>query len=344
MIRVAVVGSGYFSQFHYDAWARMEDVQLVGASSLDRPSLEDKARAHGISALFDDAASMMDQTKPDLIDIVTPPETHETLVSLAATRGIRTICQKPLAPELDQAKRLVEPAESAGGTLVVHENFRFQPWFREIKRRVEGGDLGEIYAITFRLRPGDGQGASAYLDRQPYFQTMDRFLIHETGIHLIDVFRFIMGEVRAVTARLRRLNPHIRGEDAGYVIFEFESGASGLFDGNRLNDHQAENTRLTMGEMWVEGSDGVLRLDGDGGLHVRSHGGDETPVAYNWTKRGFAGDCVHALQRHVVDALTSGDMPVNTGRAYLPNIEIEEAIYRSHETGERQDLKDMTDG
>jgi hypothetical protein len=42
--------------------------------------------------------------------------------------------------------------------------------------------------------------------------------------------------------------------------------------GNRLADHKAENRRLTMGEMLIEGSEGTLRLDGDGGLWLRSHG------------------------------------------------------------------------
>ena len=54
--------------------------------------------------------------------------------------------------------------------LVVHENFRFQPWYREAKRLVDAGMLGALHAVAFRLRPGDGQGPRAYLDRQPYFQ------------------------------------------------------------------------------------------------------------------------------------------------------------------------------
>ena len=59
-------------------------------------------------------------------------------------------------------------------------------------------------------------------------------------IHWIDTFRFLMGEVAAVTARLRRINPAIAGEDAGIIVFEFAGGATGLFDGNRLNDHVAD--------------------------------------------------------------------------------------------------------
>ena len=67
---------------------------------------------------------------------------------------------------------------------------------------------------------GDGWGDNAYLDRQPYFQTMPRLLVVETAIHWIDTFRFLFGEVDAVYARLRRINPAIAGEDAGLICFD----------------------------------------------------------------------------------------------------------------------------
>ena len=76
-------------------------------------------------------------------------------------------------------------------------------------------------------------------------------------------------------ARLRRLNPAIAGEDAGLVLFDFNCGAAGLFDGNRLVDFPAANPRLTMGEMTLEGSAARLRLDGFGRLWLRPHHGEE---------------------------------------------------------------------
>ena len=243
------------------------------------------------------------------------------------------ICQKPLAPTLAEALAIVEAAKAANATLVVHENFRFQPWYREIRRLIKGGTLGALHGIAFRLRPGDGQGPEAYLDRQPYFQDMPRFLVHETAIHLIDTFRYLMGEITSVTARLRRLNPHITGEDAGYILFDFAAGTGGLFDGNRLNDHVADNPRRTMGELWLDTEAGVLRLDGDGRLWWKPHQQDEREHIYAWNDHAFGGDCVHALQAHVVDHLLSGTRLENSGAEYLRNLEIEEAVYLSADTG-----------
>jgi predicted dehydrogenase len=336
-----VIGCGYFAGFHHDAWARLEkagEVEVIAVCDRDEAKAEAAAAHYSSAVIFSDLAALIAARKPDLVDIVTPPQTHAALIGICAEAGVDVICQKPLAPSLEQARILVDRAEHAGIRLVVHENFRFQPWYREAQRLVEAGRLGRLHDVVFRMRPGDGQGPDAYLARQPYFQQMERFLIHETGIHFIDTFRMLMGEVVAVTAVLRRLNPAIKGEDSGQVILEFESGATGLLDANRLNDHVAENPRLTMGEMWLAGEGGVLRLDGDGGLHLKPHHAPEALHPYDWDNIGFGGDCVMATTRAALHAIRDGTDPANTGRAYLRNMEIVEAIYRSSEEGRRIEL------
>jgi len=331
-LRVAGIGAGYFSQFHYDGWHRHKSVTLVGICDHDTERAARLAADYGAPAVFGDAAAMLDAVAPDLVDIITPPESHAALVALARSRNIAAVCQKPLAPDFETARAMAEQSAS-GPLLVVHENFRFSPWYREAKRLIDGGGLGAPYGIAFRLRPGDGQGPQAYLHRQPYFQDMPRFLIHETAIHFVDVFRYLMGEVSGLVARLRRLNPAIAGEDAGIVLFEFANGAQGLFDGNRLSDFVAEDPRLTMGDMLMDGAAARLRLDGDGGLWLKPHGGAEAPHAYAWTARGFAGDCVFRLQDHVIAHLLEGAPLENRAADYIRNLEIEEAIYRSAEEG-----------
>ena len=329
-IRVAGIGAGYFSQFHYDAWKRMDDVELIGLCDIDPARAAEASMRWSVPQTFTDAAEMLDALRPDLIDIITPPAAHLALIEMAAQRHINAICQKTFCLSLAQARQAVQIAEAAGILLVVHENFRFQPWYAEIKRRLDSGDLGQIYQATFRLRPGDGQGADAYLDRQPYFQTMERFLVHETAIHFVDTFRYLFGEVAGVFADLRRLNPVIAGEDAGIVIFRHRDGVRAVFDGNRLVDHPARNKRLTMGEMMVEGARAVLRLDGDGDLFRRAlQSNTWEPVAFEKSDAGFGGDSVYRLQRHVVEHLQGRGPVTNSARDYLANLVIEEAIYKS---------------
>lgn len=328
-LKVAGVGAGYFSQFHLQGWRAIAEVELVGWCDRDASKIQ------GLPS-FTDAEEMLDQLKPDLVDIVTPPDTHLDLVRTVASRGLPMVCQKALAPTYREAVQVVEVAEQANVTLVVHENFRWQPWYREARRLIGEGRFGKLHSIAFRLRPGDGQGTRAYLDRQPYFRNMPRLLVYETAIHWIDTFRFLMGEVRAVYAALRTINPVIAGEDAGYLLFDFAGGATGLFDGNRLNDHVATNPRRTMGELWLEGEKGVLRLDGEARLWWKPHHGAEAEHRYDRGRDdAFGGGCCIALQRHVVAGLLDGKPLENRGRDYLRNLEIQEAVYQSHAEGRR---------
>ncbi len=338
-LRVAVAGAGYFCQFQLDGWRRIPGVEVVAICNRDKSKAAALAARFGIPRVFDGVAQMLDASNADLLDIVTPPVTHLDCVGEAARRGIAAVCQKPFGRSHAEAREIAQLAARARITLAIHENFRFMPHFREMKRLLDEGRLGAVHSIAFRLRPGDGQGADAYLARQAYFQAMSRFLVFETAIHLIDTFRYLLGDLAAVTARLRRINPAIAGEDAGYIVFEFASGATGLFDGNRLNDHVAENPRRTMGECWLEGSGGVMRLDGDARLWWKPHQKDEVEHHYDRGRDDtFGGGACDALQAHVVRHLREQAPLENSAEAYLANMLALEAVYASNTEGRRVEL------
>lgn len=328
--RVGCIGAGYFSQFHLDGWRRCDGADPVAVVDRDLA----RAASSGLAA-YDDAAQMLAELRPDIVDIVTPPATHLDLIRGALVSGARAvICQKPFCLSVDEAEQAARLSEQAAVPLIVHENFRFQPWYRCLKATMASGTIGEVLQLTFRLRPGDGQGADAYLDRQPYFRAMKRFMVHETVVHWIDTFRYLLGEPEAVFADLRQLNPSISGEDAGHILFRFPGGARALFDGNRLLDHAADNLRCTMGEALVEGTAGTLTLTGDGSVWLRRFGETAMQQVLAPDHSGvFGGDCVYRLQSHVVQALRSGATLENTARAYLPVLRAEAAIYQSASIG-----------
>ena len=334
-LKVACVGAGYFSQFHYDSWARMDRVDVVGACDQDLA----KATATGLPSYVDLNAMIATQS-PDLLDVILPPAAHAQAIRTALAAGVKwIICQKPFCLDLAEAKQIVTEADAVESTIIVHENFRFQPWYRAIKSALDRGVVGMVQQVTFRLRPGDGQGPEAYLARQPYFQQMERFLVHETAVHWVDTFRYLLGDPIAVYADLRRINPVIAGEDAGYILFDHPKGVRALFDANRHLDHAADNLRRTMGEAQIEGTQGTLNLWGDGSVTQRAFGSREAQTLLppdTWD--GFGGDCVHALQQHVVTGILDGTPLENQARDYLHVVEVENAIYASSQTGCKQHL------
>lgn len=339
MYKGVCVGTGYFSPFQYEAWNRLENVTITGLCCRTWEKGVELAQKFSIPAIYTSVAEMLDREQPDFLDIITPPESHLEYCREAFKRKIHVVVQKPLAPTIEESRLIVEEAERAGVRLMVHENFRFQPWYRAIKKLLEEETIGQrLFSAHFRMRTGDGWGTEAYLSRQPYFRDMPRLLVFETGIHFIDTFRYLFGEVTHVYASLRKLNPVICGEDAGLVQFEFENGVQAVWDANRYNESNAANPRYTFGEMLIEGEGGSIRLYSDGRLTVQRLGDEEREHPYHPTDAGFAGDCVYTVQKHFIDCLQS-DGPFETGgEEYLKNIQVQEAIYLSNSLKQRVDL------
>lgn len=336
MFYVAVIGLGYFSQFHLDAWEANPGTRIVAVVDHDQDVANAAGNEHRCPA-YASTAEMLDEQDPAIVDIVAPPPAHASIIEATLAPGRVIVCQKPFCTSLDEAERMAKAAQDAGAHLIVHENFRFQPWYRALKAFLDDGGMGTVYQARFDLRAGDGRGPEAYLDRQPGFQKMERFLVQETAVHLIDTFRFLFGDVTSVYADLRRINSHILGEDAGILIMEHEKGPRSVFDGNRLSDHVAKNARLTMGELYIEGEAGSVILNGDGILTFRPFGSRERQVidVPPFDRSSFGGGCVSKLIDHVVDGMQSGADLENRAEDYLAVLRIVEAAYKSNETGQR---------
>jgi len=327
----------------------MPDVELVGLLTLDQTEATQFQSEFGISTAYDNLETMLENSGADLIDIVSPPNTHAEFIRQCVDWNMPVACQKPFCASVDEAINTVDYIKQHDAFVVVHENFRFQPWYQQIKQIIESDQLGQIFEINFNFRPGDGQGPQAYLDRQPYFQTQKRFLIQETGIHYVDVFRYLLGDIDGLFARLQKLNPTIAGEDAGIVIMHFACGARGILNANRLSDHPAVDGRRTMGEMRIDGSLATLELNGDGQIHIRRFGSNEwLEHRFDWQtkhwqtkdwqqndrqKTDFGGDCVYNTNRHIADHFLNSTPVQNLAQDYLINRHIEEAIYQSNDSG-----------
>lgn len=337
-LRGVAVGAGYFSHFQYDAWARLPGVGITALCNRNVDRAREAAARHGVPKVYgwDELDRMLDAEKPDFIDVITPPETHLDLVRRAAARGIAIICQKPLAPTWEESVAVVQAARAAGVRFMVHENWRWQPWYREIKRQLEAGAIGDLFSIAVRMRMGDGWPENAYLARQPFFRTYPRLLVYETGVHFLDAFRYLGGEIKSVYARLQQRNPAIAGEDAGQIVCGFASGATAILDASRYNEADTADTRYTFGTVRLDGGRGHLELDLEGNLTIKPLGQPARRLDYPHTRNGFAGDCVFALQQHFVDRLRDGGPFESTGEDYLKSVALVEACYRSHATGQVQ--------
>lgn len=315
-LRGAIIGCGYFAQFHMDAWRRMPDVAIVAACD---PQID---RARGAApAAFEDPAVMLEQIQPDFLDIATRPETHPDLVVLAAAHGVNAICQKPMATDLEQARQMAAVASSAGIRLMIHENWRWQAWYRKAAELIRGGAIGMPISYGLRTRKRDGVGPEPYA-AQPYFRTMPRLLIYEVLVHHIDVARWLFGEIDSVYAVTRRRNKVISGEDQALLTLTHASAVDGWIDANRHNDPVPDGP--VAGDAIFEGDTGVLTVSSSGDLFLNG-----AATWQNSVRAGYRGDSVYATQRHFIDCLRCGAEFETSAANYLNTVAAVEAAYAS---------------
>jgi predicted dehydrogenase len=334
-IKVACIGAGYFAAFHAEAWKRLPGVELTGICDRDGARARALAERFSAAGAYDNLEELLRADTPRIVDIITPPDTHLKLVDQVAAPGRWIVCQKPMAPTLAEAEAMTARAEAAGAVLLIHENFRYQPWHQKMKALIEAGAIGEqLLHIEARVRLGDGWPDDAYLDRQPYFRLMPRLFVYETGIHYIDLFRFYAGEIRRVYAQLRRYNANIQGEDAALVILESARGCLCLLNASRYHECDAPEARYTFGDWRLEGDGGALWLDTSGDIFLKKLGQAPEPVSYAHADVNFCGDSVYFTQQAIVESIRGGLPYPNTARVYLANIRAQEAIYESAARGE----------
>jgi D-apiose dehydrogenase len=337
-LKGVVIGAGYFSDFHYDSWFRIPEVEIVALMDVDEMKGKAMQAKYGIAKFYTNVIEMLEAEKPDFVDIVTPPASHLELIKIISKFGIPMTCQKPLAPNFEESELIANILESKKVRFMVHENFRFQPWHRELKKLLDTDTIGKPHNFYFQTRMGDGYGADAYLSRQPYFRDYKRLLVYETGIHFIDTFRFLAGEITEVYAKMRKLNPVIKGEDTVMMLFNFENGAWATWDASRYNEAVLPNKRYTFGTFLIEGSAGSLRLDLEGKITVQKLGKNSYEHQYNPSTKGFAGDCCHQTQHHFIQCLIKNEPFETSINDYMKSLKIQELVYQSASEGKSMTL------
>lgn len=330
LMRGIFIGGGQFAAKQLEAWVQIPDVQIVGITNRTLEKARLLARQFAIPNVEADVSTLVAKTKPDFVDICTAVDSHLPIVRQIVQLGIPILCQKPIASTLEESRELVECADAANVPLMINDNWRWQCWYREIKRLMDKGVFGHVANAYIAMRPADGIGSEPY-NQQPYFREMKRFLVFETGIHYIDTMRYLFGECVALHCLTNQLNPAISGEDQAIVSMLFDSGAVAVWDGNRVIPYAGERPPFN-GYMTIEGSKASLRVDCQGGMTIIDHqdGGRSIPHDYV-IQDGYRGGSTLACQRHFIKCLQTGRSFETSGSEYLKTMELVFAAYESAE-------------
>jgi predicted dehydrogenase len=343
-IRVAMVGTGYVSPFHLAGWQSLQNVEVVALCSIDRGQAAERAMQFGVPKVYTGFEEMLDTEKPDVADICTPVSVHPPQVRASAERGIHVLCQKPLADSLDGARELTRVAADAGIRLMVHENFRFRIWYRELKEQLERGVIGRPYYCRSDARLG-GTVLTAFspehpwtMMRHPHYAGVKRYLILESMIHQLDVCRFLFGDANRVYARARRISPFIKGEDLVSLIVDFD-GLHAVVERSYASRGYPDPP-LVSEKVVVEGERGSIFLDSDGTMHIEVDvpGKRLTERPEYPLENAYPNSFIAAI-RHFVDCLRCGKPFETNPEENLQTLAITFAAYESLESGRVVELK-----
>ena len=339
-LKGALIGCGFFAVNQMHAWRDVESAEIVAICDRDPARLKAVGDQFGIERCYSDAAELFAAGGFDFVDIATTVPSHRPLVEMAARHKVPVICQKPFALSLADAKAMVAACREAGIPLMVHENFRWQAPIQAVRRLLDSKAIGTPFWGRFSFRSGYD-----VFSGQPYLAEGERFIIEDLGIHTLDIARFILGDVKTLTARTKRVNPDIKGEDVATILLDHESGATSVVDVSYATKLGTEPFPETLIEL--DGSEGTIRLSTGYRLEVTNAAGtvvsDASPQLLSWASRPWHNiqESVYAIQDHWVERLRDGGEPATSGADNLKTFALVEAAYESAATGKTVDVEAM---
>lgn len=331
-LRFAILGTGFWARYQLAAWRELAGVRCVALYNRTRSKAEALGREFDVAAVYDDPEQLIAQVKPDFIDVITDVDTHSRFVQLAAAHRTPVISQKPMAPTLAEAERMVAQCRQENVWFAVHENWRWQHPIRELKKSLDSGAIGRV----FRARV-DYCNSFPVFDNQPFLKELDQFILTDIGSHILDTARFLFGEARTLYCRTTRVHRDIKGEDVATVMMGMESGATVTC--NMSYASRAEHDRFPETFVFVEGERGSIELAPDFSLRVTTHEGTQVrrvpPPFFTWADARYAlvHSSIVACNADMLRALRSNTPAETSGEDNLKTVKLVFASYESANSG-----------
>lgn len=335
-VRLAVMGAGLIGRRHI---GHIQAEACAELAAIVDPTPEAQAFAAGLGvpcyASFADMAAVM---RPEGVVVATPNALHVDHGLECVMAGLPVLVEKPIAPDVDSAARLVEAAERAGVPLLVGHHRRHNPVVARAKQVLDAGQLGTVVAAH----------ASCWFHKpDSYFDAAWR---REEGagpvflnlVHDVDLLRHLVGPVVSVQAMESSAQRGFAVEDTATVLLRFANGALGTVT---VSDTVAApwSWELTSGEnsayshtpessLWIGGTHGSLTVPA---LDLWRHDGEPdwwNPIAADRVEAPVADPLALQIQ-NLSAVIRATAVPVVTGRDGLDTLRVIAAIKQAAATG-----------
>lgn len=214
MRTVAFIGYGFMGRIHAARWRNIRGVRVAAVCVRDPASLTRAVKVYGCvgdavavnlppdTAVYTDAARMLSEVKPDIVDIVLPTALHAEAVKTVLAHGAHVLCEKPLACNAREAARVLHAAARAKSVFMVAQCLRFAPEYVYLKKLVVSNRYGSVTAATFsRISPMPrGRETPSWFQDE----AISGGVALDLHIHDADIVNWLFGMPKSVFCRAHR--------------------------------------------------------------------------------------------------------------------------------------------
>jgi predicted dehydrogenase len=355
-IGVGMLGYAFMGKAHsnayktlaYMTWPPPLRPELVAIAGRNEEAVAEAARRYGFAEHVTDWKALVADPRVELFDNSGPNNLHAEPTIAAAEAGKHVICEKPLGRDAAESYETWQRVQAAGVKHMCAFNYRFVPAVRLAREIIESGDLGDIH--HFRGSYLQEWGA-ADIDAWRFDKAeAGSGSLGDLGAHVVDLARYLVGEISAVSASVRTLVPGRKVDDHFVATVEFENGVAGTLEASRL-----ARGRINSNAFEVNGTKGSATFDVErlNELDVADTKGfrrvlvteEEHPYLRFWWPSGHIigwGDTfVHELA-HMLEAIAREHEVAPHGATFEDGYrcdEVVEAILRSSGSGRREEVQ-----
>ncbi len=146
-VRVALIGCGRISTHHITALKALSTVEIVAVCDLDERRARQVATQHAIPRCYSDAETMMLESRPQVVHLLTPPATHLPLARVVLKHRAHMYVEKPFAASEADARAILDLAREAGAQVCPGHSRLYDPVFVEACRRIDAGEIGQVISV-----------------------------------------------------------------------------------------------------------------------------------------------------------------------------------------------------
>src|SRR6266567_1724720 len=270
IIGIGIVGAGFARSTQIPGFANCKGARLVAIASARPEHAEEVAREFDIPNVESDWRTLVARDDVDLVSIVTPVVTHCEITLAALAHGKAVLCEKPMAMNADEAKRMTDAARDAGVLALIDHELRFLPGRLKMRELLQRGEIGKVKhaKLTFRSdsRADPNRPWNWWSDK-----TQGGGALGAIGSHVIDGFRWVLdAEVAEVFCNLAT-QVRSRRDETGTVrevTTDDEANLLLRFSNGNLTEDATGNASMSMVEagasahqIEIFGSQGALKVD-----------------------------------------------------------------------------------